>query len=44
MAGTMSIYEFNNLVYLGSGHENFERLYNLDYFSDKVGLMNQTPT
>jgi len=33
-----------NLANLGSGLENFESFYNLNYFSSKVGLMNQTPT
>ena len=44
MAGAMSIYEFKNLVDLRSGLENSERFYCIEYFTKKVGLMNQTPT
>jgi hypothetical protein len=44
MAGTMSIYESKNLANLGSGLDNFENFYKLNYFSSKVGLMNQAPT
>jgi len=40
----MSIYEFKNLVDLRSGLENSERFYCIEYFTKKVGLMNQTPT
>ena len=44
MSGTMSIYEIKNLADLGSSLENSENFYSLDYFINKVGLMNQAPT
>jgi len=44
MTGTMSICEFKNFANLGLALENFESFYNLNYFSNKVGLMNQAPT